>query len=367
MATTGFPIITYEEALGRALNMPSGATAIVLGGVDAGKTTFVAEAVAAASRAGRSVGVLDCDLGQSEIGPPGTVGVGIANAGQLESINSLRDLPLLGTYFIGAVSPVHHALDVCIGAAQMARLAREQKPDIFLVDTCGWIDGAAACLFKRCLTDVIVPQLALNFMRADSPNAMLHAFGHLKVPEVVNVDASPSVQRKSQIARTTRRTARFLSALKDAQPITVSWDDATLLRTRLGTGDPLPHHGQRFLAECLRVPVLHAERASHGALYVVVNGERWHSVDLPLIERNFRTAFIKIVPAQKFSGLLVGLIDSSSAMLAIGLLSRIDFAARTITVRTTCRRPAAVAQIWFGAVRMHRDGKEKGCNRQSDI
>lgn len=361
-----FPKSTCQEALARIIAMPAGAIVLILGGPDTGKTTFAAEAAAALSKAGRSVAVVDCDLGQSEIGPPGTIGVGWAAAERPAPLASLRDLSLVSAYFVGAISPVHHALDVCAGASAMLRVAKTQKPDVTIVDTCGWIEGLAARHFKRRLAELVLPQLVLNFSRLDAPNPLLEAFGHLKAPEALQVEA-PATQRKSSVARATRRAARFLAALEGSQAITVSWDNIGLLGTRLGEATPIPHHGQQFLAQSLHVPVLHAERAGNGALYIIINGETWETANFPLIEGHFHTKAFTIVPARRFAGLLIGLIDSSGALLDIGLLSRIDFEKRTITVQTSCRRPAAIAQIWFGVVRLHRDGREKGVNRPGEI
>ena len=49
---------------------------IVIGASDAGKTTLVAALGSELASRGARVGVVDSDVGQSEIGPPTTVGLG---------------------------------------------------------------------------------------------------------------------------------------------------------------------------------------------------------------------------------------------------------------------------------------------------
>lgn len=355
-----------SDALALLPALPRGAAVLLLGGTDTGKTSFAVAATLALARAGRSVAIVDCDLGQSEIGPPGTIGAGLAEPSRAESLRSLRDLAPLGAYFVGATSPARHALDVCVGACQMARVARKRRPDLVLIDTCGWTQGQAAVRFKRRLTELLLPHTILAFTRGDELDPLLAAFGHLQTPDLHRVAVASEVKRKTSTARATRRAARFLGALDGAREVTLSWDDVALLGTGLGQGTALPHHLVQFLCQSLRLPVLHAEQGP-GGLYAVVNGEHWATSGLVAVESHFRTNSVTIAPAQKFAGLLVGLVNAQGALLDVGLLARLDFGARTLTVRTPCKRPGAVAQVWLGAVRLRTDGREKGENRPGEI
>ena len=322
---------------------------MLLGASDTGKTTFVWEAVTATLRAGRSVAVVDCDLGQSEIGPPGTVGVALAAPEQADGLHTLRDLTPLASYFVGAVTPARHTLDVCVGACQMARVARKRRPGLVLIDTCGWTQGGAARLFKRRLAELLLPQAIIALTRSDEPEPLLAPFGHLKVPDVWRIPVAAGVQRKTPPARATRRAARLLSALGEPREMVLSWDDVSLLGTGLGLGTPLAHHTQQFIGQSLRLPVLHAEQSASGGVYAVVNGERWDTNGLSTLEAHFYTRRITVAPAQKFAGLLLGLVNSQGALLGIGLLSRLDFSRRTLTVPHPLppprrRRPGLVRQ-----------------------
>lgn len=355
---------TPTDLLPRLLALPRGASVLLLGGADSGKTSWTRDAVLALTGAGRTVAVVDCDLGQSEIGPPATVGAGWAAPGT--EYRSLRDVAFLAAYFVGAVSPVRHLLDVCIGAVQMARVAKKRRPDLVLIDTDGLIGGTAARAFKRRLAELLLPQVVVALERGQELNPLLMAFSRLDAPEVWHVPVSPAVGRKTPAARATRRSARFLSALADAQPLTFSLDAVALQGTWLGAGDPLPHHLTLFLSQSLGRPTLHAEQMP-GGLYVVLNGEGWDTAGLAAVERHFGTRSVTITAAQKFARLLVGLVSSSGAMLGLGVIERIDFPRRTLTVLTPCRKPAAVAQIWLGGLRLRPDGREIGEVRPGEV
>ena len=356
---------TPTELLPRLLALPRGATVLLLGAADSGKTTWTRDAVLALASAGRAVAVVDCDLGQSEIGPPATVGAGWAAPGM--DGRSLRDLTHLAAYFVGAVSPVRHLLDVCVGAVQMARVAKKRRPDLVLIDTDGLIGGASARAFKRRLAELLLPQVVVALARGPELDPLLSAFSRLDAPDVWRVPVHPAVGRKTPAARATRRAARFLSALADAQPLTFSLDAVALQGTGLGAGESLPHHLTLFLSQSLGRPVLHAERVPGGGLYVVVNGDGWDAAGLAAVERHFATRSVTITAAQKFARLLVGLVSAGGALLGLGLIERIDFPRRTLTILTPCRKPAAVAQIWLGGLRLRPDGREIGEVRPGEV
>ena len=352
------------DLLPRLLALPRGATVVALGAPDCGKSTFVRDAALALTQAGRSVAVVDCDLGQSEIGPPGTIGAARAEAGA--EFRGLRDLPVAAGYFIGAISPNRHLLDVCVGAAQTARAIKKSRPDFVLVDTDGYVQGSQARQFKRRLCELLLPQVVIALTREAEIDPLLSVFQQMDFPEVWRVPASAAVQRKTPAARATRRTARFLAALDGAEVQTFSLDSVALLGTALGTGEPLAFHLLQFLSQSLRRPALHAER-SGGSLSVIVSGETWDTSGLAAVEAYFGVRTITVTAAQKFAGLLVGLVSGSGQLLGIGRIDRIDFSRRTLSVLTSCRKPGAVAQIWFGSLRLRADGRENGEVRPGEI
>ncbi len=364
MAETQFSEPHGPDVLTSLLALPRGATTLVLGAADSGKSTWVRDSALALTEAGKSVAVVDCDLGQSEIGPPGTIGMALALPGT--PFRSLRDLPLAAAYFVGAISPARHGLDVCVGAVQMARTAKKKKPDLVLVDTDGFVLGEAARQQKRRLSELLLPQVVVALTRGAEIDPLLAIYAKMDAPDVWRVPVSGAAQRKTTAVRATRRTARFLAALDGSEPLTFPLDQITLLGTTLGTGEPLPHHLLQFLGQSLGRPALHAER-SGPALSVIVNGERWDTSGLAAIESYFGSRSISVTAAQKFAGLLVGLVSGSGVLLGIGRIDRIDFARRTLTVLTPCRKPAAVAQIWLGSLRLRADGRENGEVRPGEI
>lgn len=360
------PLLTTVQAQSLVADLPVGAAVLLLGATDVGKTTFALAVADQYAHAGRSVAVLDCDLGQSEIGPPGTVGVALTSLERMIPVRTGRDLGLIEAAFVGATSPAGHELDTVAAACRLARAAHKHNPDLLLVDTPGWVQGAAT-VFVRRLADVLRPQTILAFTRGDELVSLLAPFRGLQTPQVHRVSPDPAAVRKTSAARTARRALRFAAALEGASEHVLSLDQVALCGTDLFTGEPLPHHVQQFLSRSLAVPVLHAERQAAGPPYIVVNGERWNTSGVSAIAEYFRTTHVTVVPAQKFARLLIGLINNQGALLDIGLVARLDFLQRTLTVLTACRRPAAIAQVWCGFLRVRPDGRELGTLRPREL
>jgi len=344
--------------------LPRGTMVLLLGGTDTGKTTWLQNTALAWSREGKTVGIVDCDLGQSEIGPPATIGAALATPEQ--PWRSLRDLTPIAGYFVGATSPSRHILEVCTGAVQMARIIRKRRPDLILIDTDGFITGQAANSYKHHLAELLLPQAIVALSRGEELKPILRAFTSRDTPQICRISVTDAVKRKTTTTRTTRRMARFQAALQNSQPLTFSLDAITLLGTTLGLGTPLPHHLQQFLSQALRRHVLHAEQSVHG-LYVITHGEGWDPSGIASVESHFATHSVTIVAAQKFAHLLVGLSEQNGALLGLGRIERIDFARRTLIVHSPCRKPRAVTQITLGSLRLNADGKQLGEVRSGEL
>ena len=61
----------YDSIVARTVER--GGTAVALGGLDSGKTSFCKMCAAVAVRLGRTVAYVDSDVGQSAVGPPTTI------------------------------------------------------------------------------------------------------------------------------------------------------------------------------------------------------------------------------------------------------------------------------------------------------
>jgi polynucleotide 5'-hydroxyl-kinase GRC3/NOL9 len=144
-------------------------TIFMLGGVDVGKTYTVTSIANGFFAQGLRVAVVDSDVGQSDIGPPGCIGMGI----QEKELRSLSEIPLHSLYFVGNTSPNRCTRECVKGAAAAVKKAKELGADVIIVDSTGWIEGKDAKLFKLFEIKEMKPSLVIAIERANELEQIL--------------------------------------------------------------------------------------------------------------------------------------------------------------------------------------------------
>lgn len=132
----------WHELLG-ALAGASGAV-MVIGAVDTGKTVlscWLAERLAERGPAA----LVDADLGQSVIGPPGTVGWRMVGVDAEEFV------------FVGVTSPAQRPLGVVSATWRACERARAAGAAWLVLDSSGYVDGSGAVALKRAKLDLVRP------------------------------------------------------------------------------------------------------------------------------------------------------------------------------------------------------------------
>ena len=350
---------------------------MALGASDTGKSTLIKEAADAILAMGRSVALIDLDLGQGEIGPPCAIHAARLDGDfhsrqryRTESVDGGRTadgrhLPITSC-FIGGITPVGRLLDLCIGAIRLCEAVKEYSPDVVLVDTCGLVSGAVGRALKQRLIEALRPDIVLALQRETELEAILASTNGLSRPRVIRVPVGSVVGRKSPATRATRRAARFLAAFEGAKPVTYAFEEIGLIGQSfcLGTEFGLP--ARTFIEKSLGSPVLSATVVPDGLGFVVVANDRWNESAAQEIVAAIKCKRLQIVPQSNYAYLVVGMIDREGAMCGIGVIESIDFQRRQLTVLSRCSS-MMVAQIRFGNYRARPNGREIGDVRVGDL
>ena len=334
---------------------------MVLGGTDSGKTTFCTELANAAFAAGVSTAIVDADIGQSEIGPPGTIGLGIIEA----PISSLHDLHPRRMYFVGDVTPIGNMVQCVVGVRKMVDEALHRGAKLVVVDTTGLIRGASGKKLKTYKIELIAPSWLVAIQRESETEHVLHAFERREGLAISRLSPSGQARARSQEMRTSRRRLRLYEHFRMSEPHTLRLDDLDCWGTWLGAGQALSWQQVRDLEEVLDARVLHAERVGTG-LYVVV-GSKYNRDRIDRVRDELKVREVALVPAQKFEGVLTGLADSVGAVIDVGIVKSIDFVQRTITLLSPIRSVSPVRRVIFGSLRVSEDGAEIGRLRTGEI
>jgi polynucleotide 5'-hydroxyl-kinase GRC3/NOL9 len=336
------------------------ARVMVLGARDVGKTTFATLLANRQLAHGIRTAIVDADVGQSEIGPPTTIGMGLVEV----PVPTLHAVVPRAIYFVGSNTPRGRMLETVNGVRAMVAKAQEAGAESVIVDTTGFVTGAAARRLKCAKVEAVRPQFVVAIQRKDELEHILRPMERRNL-RLIRLPVPETVMVKSPEMRQQRRVMRFFRYFQDARLHTFALSDIACEGTWFNTGTSLEWNEIHFLQETLRSRVFWAERTTEH-LFVITD----KVVDeraLVIVEETFRVAHVTTAGVHRFVKLLLGLLSAEGDCLAIGILERIDFVNRTITVRTPLRDASGVAILRFGGLNVRPDGKEIGVVKPGEI
>jgi len=205
---------------------------LVIGATEAGKTTFTAWLANALHARGRSVAIVDADVGQSEIGPPATVGYGRVRG----PLTRTGDAEPLGFEFVGVTSPGRRPWATAEAAGRVSARARGDFERV-VVDTSGFVAGGFAAALKQRKIAAIDPDMVVLIQRGDESEHIVRALEGRARPRVVRLPALRGMTPRSPAARRHHREAAFARHLDGARSIVLA---VARVAVRAITGASLP-------------------------------------------------------------------------------------------------------------------------------
>jgi polynucleotide 5'-kinase involved in rRNA processing len=176
---------------------------LLLGGVDSGKTSLAVFFLNGLLARGYQVGVVDADLGQSEVGPPTTIGLGQVT----RVLARLSDAAVVGLSFIGSTSPQGHVTSTIAATQRLARRAFALGFERVVVDTCGLIDGDLGRALKRGKIETLDPDLVIALQREEECEPILGACAGQRRPEILRLPVGALARSRSTVERRRYRQA----------------------------------------------------------------------------------------------------------------------------------------------------------------
>lgn len=152
--------------------LPKPCRIMVIGEPDTGKSTLVALLARWFWSTSHKVAVVDSDVGQADVGPPGFVSYGFVE----RDITSLQSVTRNGSYLVGNTSPYRSTLSVMSGTYACVNAAQKQGADVILIDTCGLVKPGIGVQLKCVKAGLIQPDLAITL----STSALYPLTRHLK-------------------------------------------------------------------------------------------------------------------------------------------------------------------------------------------
>ena len=161
---------------------------MIVGGRDTGKTEFAKELVNIGIKKGLAVGVLDLDPGQSHIGPPGTLGFGVAD----KRIRRLEQISPLLTFPVFSLSPSGCEERILTGIEWFKK--KVPQVDLLIIDTSGYIRDLN---FKRSKIKLINPDSVVFIEHKMELDELKKGLGSI----IYSIPVYEGVRKKSRSSR----------------------------------------------------------------------------------------------------------------------------------------------------------------------
>jgi len=200
---------------------------LVLGASDTGKSTFAHYLFERLSeRLPGKAAFLDGDPGQSQLGPPGTLTIGFSiKSGKLGDPD-----PQSWRWFIGAVSPRGHMLQLVVGAARLMGAAQSVGAQVVVYDTCGLVEpGLGGLALKQAKLDLLRPELVCALQRADELEPLLIPLERRGGVQVLRLRPSAAVVTRDQVTRRRFREAQYSRYFSAARELSLDWTHLSVI------------------------------------------------------------------------------------------------------------------------------------------
>ncbi len=197
----------------------------ITGECNAGKTTLCRYLVEELSQL--SVGYLDCDPGQSRIGPPATLGLEVlSRRGESHRGEYLR--------FVGTTSPASNVLQNLTSIKRLQEKALECKVQRLIIDSSGFIQGPLAREYQYEVIDLIRPNIVVVLMKEGAVDPLFRNFMGTPQIEMLRFPVSDLAVSRTPAARKAYRRECFSQYFNGAQSRELSFK-------HIGIHGKIPH------------------------------------------------------------------------------------------------------------------------------
>jgi polynucleotide 5'-hydroxyl-kinase GRC3/NOL9 len=325
-------------------------TAMVLGTVDSGKTSFCTYLINRLLGEGKRVAILDGDIGQSDIGPPCAVSYAFAS----KPVTDLFSLRAQNAFFVGTTSPSTEIDKVIEGLTMLKEEMLSGNPDFVIVNTDGWIEGEDAVSYKVRSVTELHPDMIFLIRQQDLSTPILDA---LKDFTTVVVDFPSTVKQRSREKRRSLRELGYIKYLRNArvQSIPIGW---LKIEENGFFGFSKTYENTRQAGRIYELlgmkPLRLAELKDR--ILIFVGKRRWINDDAIKKVEEFTKKKIVVVRKGDEEGLFTALYDSDRKFLGTGILQEVDYERKTLKILTPVSKE--ISTVALGKVKLDKNLKE---------
>ncbi|HDQ06767.1 MAG TPA: hypothetical protein ENN36_08645 [Candidatus Bathyarchaeota archaeon] len=341
---------SWEDAAKKILSINKPVAVMVLGGMDSGKTSFCTFLVNEAVTNKLRTGVIDADLGQSDVGPPSTVGFNFVN----EPVKDLFDVDAQDAVFVGSTSPSRAIEKVTEGLVRLKDRVIEAGADFLVINTDGWVEGEEAAAYKVRLAEKVAPSAVVGMQRRNELTPILDSLHDVKV---FVIDSPQLIQPRSREKRKLLRGLSYKKYLKGAKTQSFSLGWVKVEGSIFGAGSPLPRKRLETLSNLLGTRPVYAEETAVALFIVLRQSKQVTEEQVKAVEEHFGKG-VKLIQEGDEEGLLVGMKDEEDMFLGIGIVEGVDYKRRILKVYTPVSEK--VSTLCFSQIKLDENCREIG-------
>lgn len=341
---------SWEEAVKEILSLKKPVTVMVLGGMDSGKTSFCTFLVNEAVMNKYKTCIIDADLGQSDLGPPSTVGFTFVT----EPVKDLFDIDAEDVFFVGCTNPSGALNKLVPGLTQLKSRLTEEGAELIVINTDGWVEGDEASAYKVRLAKEVVPTAIVGLQQEKELTSI---FDTLHGIEVLVVDSPQVTQPRSREKRRLLRELGYKKYMKGARLQSFSFGWMKSESSLFGAGVPLSRNRLNNVSDLLKKRPVYSEETINAIFAVLKDGEYISEDEINATEKRFNKK-VKVIREGDEEGLLVGLKDEENNFLGIGILNGVDYKRKILKVYTPVNKK--VSALCFGQMKLDKNCREIG-------
>lgn len=337
--------------------LQTGGLIMMLGPTDVGKSTFSLALANAFAVRKVPCGVVDADPGQSEIGPPTTIGAALMPG----AVPAFTELAPLEIFFIGSTSPAGHLLPSLTGVVRCVSACRDAGAETVILDMPGYVRGAGARALAENLFAAIRPDVVVALQHAEEIAGLLSGLRGMQRPALVSLKPPDEARKRGAEERAARRRLMFAAYFADGRELELDGRACAFVGMPLFSGQPVRDNIRLFIEKQTASEVVHTELAGERLLVVVrreVDREARSRLAGSGVAAQLPGSEVMMIPQKWFGHRLVGLADDCGRHLAVGTVERVDFDTQRLVVRAPLRTSAAVRQVILGSMRVSPEGAE---------
>jgi len=338
------PIFEWYKAAEEIISKGYTST-IILGPVDSGKSSLsVLLANKALSRGISPVAIIDSDVGQADIGPPGFISVAIVTS----PVIWMRELSPDAMRFIGDIRPQHHIDHIINEVSNLINYAKNKGSKFIIIDTDGWIQDIQGISYKYKLITRIKPDAII--VLGELCKGVFRKLRRIGI-DVIELNTPSILRTRTRDERRKLRSEKYKQFLEGA-PVQKYYMDEIILN-----GIPLFYGLELDPSEVSSIAgaeVLYATKTPD--ILHIVTTVHIRNIQSDKLKNTYGVDKIRLYHPGLEKGLYIG-IEGDSFSEYPGLIEYIDYKNKVIGIRTIYRGVPKVIKL--SRIRLTREYTEQ--------